>query len=76
VLEKLSNNEKNNEGNNSFQGSEMNDEVKSNFEPIKNQKKSLKKILPGMNIGAYSDEEENLFLSGLEIYGRDWKKVR
>ena len=71
VLENISNSEKNSEGNNGFH-----DEVKPNSEQIKKQKKTPKKILPGMNIGAYSDEEESLFLSGLEIYGRDWKKVR
>src|SRR5688572_4852298 len=57
MLENLPNNEKNSEGNNSFQGNEMNDEVKFNSESIKKQKKPPKKILPGMNIGAYSDEE-------------------
>lgn len=72
VFENISNNGKNGEGNS---GSQRN-EVKSNSEPIKKQKKTPKKILPGMNIGAYSDEEESLFLSGLDLYGRDWKKVR
>ncbi|RIA88950.1 hypothetical protein C1645_825508 [Glomus cerebriforme] len=71
VLENILNNEKDVEGNNDFQGNE----VKSNSEPIKKLKKTPKKILPGMNIGAYSDEEESLFLSGLELYGRDWKKL-
>lgn len=72
VFENISNNEKNGEGNSGSKGNE----VKSNSEPIKKQKKTPKKILPGMNIGAYSDEEESLFLSGLDLYGRDWKKVR
>ncbi|CAB4400231.1 hypothetical protein RhiirA5_408298 [Rhizophagus irregularis] len=71
VFENISNNGKNGEGNS---GSQRN-EVKSNSEPIKKQKKTPKKILPGMNIGAYSDEEESLFLSGLDLYGRDWKKL-
>jgi hypothetical protein len=72
MLENISNNEKNGERNIDSQGNE----VKSNSEPIKKQKKTPRKILPGMNIGAYSDEEESLFLSGLDLYGRDWKKVR
>jgi NAD dependent epimerase/dehydratase family enzyme len=72
MLENISNTEKNGERNIDSQGNE----VKSNSEPIKKQKKTPRKILPGMNIGAYSDEEESLFLSGLDLYGRDWKKVR
>ena len=70
VLENISNNEKNGEESSGFH-----DEAKPSSEQIKKQKKPPKKVLPGMNIGAYSDEEESLFLSGLEIYGRDWKKV-
>jgi len=71
VLENVLNNEKNGEGS----SGSLRNEVKSNSEQIKKQKKPPKKILPGMNIGAYSDEEESLFLSGLNLYGRDWKKL-
>ncbi|CAG8462100.1 12482_t:CDS:2 [Funneliformis caledonium] len=67
--------EKDGEGNNDFQETEINGEIK-HLIPVKKQKKTPKTILPGMNIGAYSDNEETLFLSGLELYGRDWKKVQ
>ncbi|KAJ1560167.1 hypothetical protein HK096_009743 [Nowakowskiella sp. JEL0078] len=32
-------------------------------------------VAPGMNTGAYTDEEETKFLEGLELYGREWKKL-
>jgi hypothetical protein len=39
-------------------------------------KKRKRKVLPeGMLQGVYTEDEEKLFLSGLEQYGRDWKKV-
>jgi len=30
----------------------------------------------GRGRGPWTDEEEKLFLEGLELYGRDWGKVR
>jgi SHAQKYF class myb-like DNA-binding protein len=29
----------------------------------------------GLNVGSWKSEEHKKFLEGMEIYGRDWKKV-
>ena len=41
-----------------------------------NLKSSLKvRILTKLDIGRWRKEEHELFLKGLQIYGRDWKKI-
>ncbi|CAO3612059.1 unnamed protein product [Cunninghamella blakesleeana] len=38
-------------------------------------KKPKKPLPPGMNGGIYTDDEEKLFLEGLNLYGRDWQSL-
>lgn len=41
-----------------------------------NREERRKKALEeGHNYGAFTEEEEERFLSGLELFGRDWKMV-
>jgi hypothetical protein len=39
------------------------------------EKKHFKTVSQGKNTGKFTDDEIEKFKNGLEMYGRDWKKV-
>jgi hypothetical protein len=42
----------------------------------KKKKRPPRQPVPeGINVGVYSDDEERLFLEGLDVFGRDWRRV-
>lgn len=43
--------------------------------PEKPERREMKTVPEGMNTGVYTEEEERLFLEGLERFGRDWQRV-
>ncbi|ORX93100.1 hypothetical protein K493DRAFT_262785 [Basidiobolus meristosporus CBS 931.73] len=54
---------------------DINGEAKEESAPPPKSKKKTEKLPDGFNTGPYTDEEEKLFLSGLELHGREWKKL-
>jgi len=48
----------------------------SDGEPSKKKRKKDKPVNPNHKIGPWTDEEEKRFLESMELYGRDWDKVR
>ncbi|KAK9720802.1 hypothetical protein K7432_003904, partial [Basidiobolus ranarum] len=54
---------------------EINSETKEETTPPTKPKKKADKLPDGFNTGPYTDDEEVLFLSGLELHGREWKKL-
>ncbi|KAJ3393073.1 hypothetical protein HDU92_008017 [Lobulomyces angularis] len=66
------------------------DDFEYSKKPVKKLKKSIQKLkeikpktpkplkvnLEGMNVGTFTNEEESLFLEGLELFGRNWKQLQ
>ncbi len=52
------------------------DNSTSDGEPNKKKRKKDKPVNPNHKIGPWTDEEEKRFLESMELYGRDWDKVR
>lgn len=52
------------------------DHSTSDGEPNKKKRKKDKPVNPNHKIGPWTDEEEQRFLESMELYGRDWDKVR
>ena len=42
---------------------------------MKLKRLSKEMMYKGLNVGSWKSEEHKKFLEGIEIYGRDWKKV-
>ncbi|KAI7903590.1 uncharacterized protein BX663DRAFT_507009 [Cokeromyces recurvatus] len=55
---------------------EQQNEKVINQETKINNKKPKKVIPEGYNTGAYTDLEEQRFIEGLELFGRDWTKLQ
>jgi hypothetical protein len=58
------------------QAEEKEDLSTSDGEPNKKKRKKDKPVNPNHKIGPWTDEEEKRFLESMELYGREWDKVR